>query len=139
MSIFSSILFPIFVMVSAHCIGDYPLQGEFLGTYKSKNNFILLVHCFIYSACIMVGYWVLHINGLLQNLITLDQYTFMFLVLLVSHFFIDKYKCVERDKLEKEYGNMNDPTAHSLDINLFYFDQAMHFVFILVIPAIVMG
>ena len=137
MSIFSGILFPIFVILSAHCIGDYPLQGEFLGTYKSKNNFILLVHCFIYSASIMVGYWVLHINGFLQSLITLDQYTFIFMMLLISHFYIDKYKCVERDRLEKAYGDMNDPVVHKLDLKLFYLDQAMHFASIVIIPLIV--
>lgn len=134
MSLTVQIFFPIFVMVSAHCIGDYPLQGQFLGTYKSKNDFILLVHCFIYSAIITLGYWVLHMNGFLDTWIDLDHYTDGFFVILITHFAIDKFKCVMRNLLEKEFGDMNHPEAHKTDLQLFYLDQALHFIFLIIVP-----
>lgn len=36
-------------LLLAHLVLDYPLQGEFLGIGKTKYNFLLIVHCLMWS------------------------------------------------------------------------------------------
>ena len=40
---------PFLYVLLAHVILDYPLQGEFLGLGKTQYNFLLLVHCIIWT------------------------------------------------------------------------------------------
>lgn len=130
------ILLPVFIMFAAHCIGDYPLQGEFLATYKAKNNFVLLVHSTIYTAIILMGFWLLNFNNYLSYW-SIDQYAHAMYFLLISHFVIDKFKCVIRYEIEKEYGTMEDEEAHKRDVRMFYLDQALHLFVIFLIGVIV--
>jgi len=49
---------PIYIFLFIYWINlvlDYPLQGEFLGNYKSKSNYVLFVHCAIWGIGLSVG------------------------------------------------------------------------------------
>ena len=48
------------VLLYAHLLADYPLQGTFLATMKGKNNIILLTHAGIWTGTILVA---LHLLG----------------------------------------------------------------------------
>ena len=124
------ILFPIFILFASHCIGDYPFQGEFLAKYKAENNFVLLVHCAIYTAIILLGFWVISFIGYCKDW-NADSFAHASYVILLSHFIIDKLKCNYRKSLEKTYGDLNNEEAHKDDVFGFYADQAAHMVIIL--------
>jgi len=61
-----------------HFLADFPLQGQYLAETKGKDNISMFAHCMIYAGVIslLVGFqfWV-------------------FCVLFISHWLIDRYKC----------------------------------------------
>ena len=71
------------ILFGAHCIGDYPLQGEFLAKIKGSNSFLLFIHSFIWAFCIFMAFKYIGI--------TLGWLAFYNLVLF--HWFIDQMKC----------------------------------------------
>lgn len=42
------------ILLFAHLIADYPLQGEFLSKYKGKNYTILATHAGIWTGTILI-------------------------------------------------------------------------------------
>jgi hypothetical protein len=72
----------ILILVFAHCVLDYPLQGSFLASEKSKSNFVLAVHCIIWSLGISI---VLMYLGLFA--------WWKVIMLLVGHYCMDYWKC----------------------------------------------
>lgn len=49
------------ILVFAHLLGDYPLQGPFLATEKGKYDILLYTHAAIWTGCIatagyLIGY-----------------------------------------------------------------------------------
>ncbi len=88
-------------LMCAHFIGDFALQKEWIALNKGKYSYLMLAHCFIWSACVMA---VLQYYG--QDM--LWKWNF----LLVGHFVCDTWKCWST----KEF-----PTWH------FYADQLFHF------------
>jgi len=92
------------VILLGHLIADYPLQGDFLANFKSKNMLILLTHCFIYG---------LTMGLFLQYLDCYDFYKVS--LILVVHIIVDIWKCEAGkkypDKALKKY---------------LYIDQAIH-------------
>ena len=73
---------PIMWLILCHCVFDYPLQGSFLSTAKSKYNFLLAVHSLAWGFGMAA---VLHFLGLL----TTPKIVF----LITGHFAMDWYKC----------------------------------------------
>ncbi|WP_428909687.1 DUF3307 domain-containing protein [Niallia sp. Krafla_26] len=69
-----------FILLFAHFMGDFPLQGSFLSTHKGKYPYLLFVHCFIWTGCIaaagyLIGYTITFIDlGLLFSLHALADY-----------------------------------------------------------------
>jgi len=45
----NKMIHPFWYLLLAHTILDYPLQGNFLGTGKKHYNFLLLIHCIIWT------------------------------------------------------------------------------------------
>lgn len=127
-------LISIFILLAAHCIGDYPLQGEFLATHKGENNFILLVHCIIYTACVLVGLVLALplISAPINETILLT----IIAVILVSHFIIDKRKCEFMKKLDIDY-TKNMEQKKELMVCSFYEDQMYHIVIICTIMILI--
>jgi len=118
-------LIPNFIILAvAHCIADFPLQGNFLSEYKSKNNYILLVHCLIYAG------FVSYVFGWLYRFYNID---YVFILLLVSHYIIDKFKCIMRDIISRDSGTKyNEETVEYIEKSSLYIDQAAHYIFIAV-------
>ena len=93
-----------FILYVINLILDYPLQGDFLATYKSKNNYVLYVHSMIWA------------GGLSIVMMYLGIFTIRKLVmLLVGHMLIDTWKC------RGYYKKMNISDWNSL-----YIDQSLH-------------
>lgn len=49
------------VLIFAHLLADYPLQGEFLATMKGKNHILLVSHAGIWTGCICTALWLMGI------------------------------------------------------------------------------
>lgn len=73
---------PFWYLVFAHLLLDYPLQGSFLAKIKAQNNYLLLVHSFIWGLGLCA---VLTWLGLFQP--------WMLVWLIGGHFVIDWLKC----------------------------------------------
>ena len=73
------------VLYFLNLILDYPLQGEFLATNKSKNNYILFVHSAIWGIGIVLGLLILNLYG--------DYGWWKFFFLIFGHMLIDAWKC----------------------------------------------
>lgn len=92
------------ILYVANLILDYPLQGTFLAEFKSKNNYILFVHCAI---------WALGLSVVLMPLGLFAWWKVA--MLLIGHIIIDYWKC---RGLYKKW-NIKDWTS-------LYVDQALH-------------
>jgi predicted membrane protein len=95
----------ILLLIFAHFIGDFPLQGDFLGTQKANSNFLLFVHCFIYTGVISIAFILM---GFKFDI-------FITLFILGNHYYSDFTKCRKVDKSE----------ALTTDL---YIDQASHMI-----------
>lgn len=72
----------IYVFLFLHALADYPLQGDFLATFKGKNIIAMVAHCLIWAGVIFLG---------MKYYGHAEWYTFPFLFL--GHWAIDKWKC----------------------------------------------
>ena len=97
------------ILYVANLILDYPLQGTFLAEFKSKNNYILFVHCAI---------WALGLSVVLMPLGLFAWWKVI--MLLVGHIAIDYWKC---RGIYKRW-NIKDWTS-------LYIDQSLHVVQVL--------
>ena len=94
------------ILYVANLILDYPLQGTFLAEFKSKNNYILFVHCAIWAF------------GLSVVLMPLGLFAWWKVaMLLFGHIAIDYWKCRGLYKKWK----IKDWTS-------LYIDQFLHFI-----------
>ena len=131
------------VLYFANLVLDYPLQCEFLKTYKSKNNYALFVHCAI---------WALGLSIVLMPLGLFAWWKVI--MLLVGHFIIDYWKCrgiyakwPRENYYVKDYKGNPPPEPHHqyeeyieaanvyvyskpkmADTVAYYIDQALHVV-----------
>lgn len=49
------------VLLFAHLLADYPLQGDFLATMKGKNHIVLVSHAGIWTGTICTACWMMGI------------------------------------------------------------------------------
>lgn len=112
----SNIFICFVILYFINLILDYPLQGQFLSEYKSKNNYILFVHSTIWGFGIFIGL-------LFLNLISYMYLKLIFLVL--GHMLIDTWKC--RGWYKKI--NIKDWTS-------LYIDQFLHIIQIIICIAL---
>lgn len=98
--------FALFFMILAHLIYDFHCQGEFIAKYKAQNDFVLFIHSLTYAMILSVVLLFSHIFAF-----------WAFLLLLVSHFFIDRWKARKKD----------------ICWNDVYIDQALHLAIILIV------
>lgn len=75
------------VIIFAHYLGDYPLQGDFLGTQKANYKYLLFTHCLIWTGCVCLA---LHFTGLFEPW----KLFFLFSV----HYGTDRWKCSRKKK-----------------------------------------
>ena len=91
-------------LVGLHFIGDYVLQNDFLAKNKGDNEFLLAVHCYLWTSIICAGL-------LLLGKFTIASSVFLF----IGHFIIDRKKAKRKDK------------SKALTTDL-YIDQALHLI-----------
>jgi hypothetical protein len=99
----------LFAVVVAHYIADFPLQGDFMANLKGKLDYILFSHAMIWTGCVcaVLGYF--H-----------DFAWWKVALLLIGHFFIDRWKSRKVDKTK------------SLTSDL-WIDQAAHFAQLIIV------
>ena len=95
-----------FILYVANLILDYPLQGDFLANFKSKNNYILYVHSMIWAGGLSI---------ILMYLGIFEMWKLM--MLLGGHMLIDAWKS------KGYYKKLNIS-----DWNALYIDQGLHIV-----------
>ena len=123
------------ILLAGHCIGDYPMQGEFLAINKSKDKVCLLAHCIIYTFFFTIAELAtMLIHGFP---IFMEIVVYIILIGLVTHLIIDKWKCSYRDRImeELESGAITKEKMHENDVLGFYIDQALHIFVMLVLYA----
>lgn len=80
-------MFNILILIFAHYVLDYPLQGDFLAQTKNKYWYSLMTHCIIYGL------------GIAMCLKIIGVYTlWKVFVLIGSHIIIDYLKCHAKNK-----------------------------------------
>lgn len=80
-------IFQFLVLFWLHFVADYPLQGEFLATFKGKCDYLLFCHVVIWTGAITAG---LFFTG--------NYALWKVAMLLVGHFIIDRWKARKKDK-----------------------------------------
>lgn len=70
------------ILIFAHLLADYPLQGEFLATMKGKNMIVLVSHAGIWTGVIATA----------AHLIGIDINVFDVALLFVVHAVADYFK-----------------------------------------------
>ena len=93
----------------AHYIADFSLQGQFLATYKGKYDYLLFVHCFIWTGVLSL---------VLQYLGIFALWKMMYLFL--GHWLTDRWKARHKDneKLGLTKLMWMDQSVHILQIVL---------------------
>jgi hypothetical protein len=91
----------IIMMLGAHYIADFPLQGSYLADNKGKRWYILMAHAFIYATTIAIA------------LMFLGKYSeWKWFVIFGVHFLTDKWKSSQpKDEAHWHY---------------IYYDQGIH-------------
>ena len=79
------------LVLFAHYVGDYPLQGAFLAQMKGNYDYLLFCHALIWAGCVCV---VLGQYGCYEH--------WKLVFLLVPHFLIDRWKA--RHKNAEQHG-----------------------------------
>lgn len=59
------------VLVFAHLLADYPLQGDFLANMKGKNHIVLVSHAGIWTGTILVAVHLLGFDVTMFDVVTL--------------------------------------------------------------------
>jgi hypothetical protein len=99
------------VLVFAHLLADYPLQGEFLSKMKGQRALLMITHCGIWTGCIAIA---AHLVGL-----RIDAFDVVFLF--VVHWLADTAKA-------RGWYRNADPLGWPL-----WADQGIHLVQLLVL------
>jgi len=92
-----------------HLLYDFHWQGDFIGIYKAKYNFLLGVHSLT---------WTLGLIGILSffGLATWGKFFFLF----ATHYLIDMWKC--------RYSTEHERLTYNL-----WIDQALHIITMLAV------
>lgn len=59
------------ILIFAHLLADYPLQGDFLATMKGKNHIVLVSHAGIWTGTILTAVHLMGYNVGLLDVVTL--------------------------------------------------------------------
>ena len=74
------------LLIFAHLLADYPLQGDFLSAQKGKNWLLMTTHCGIWTGCICIA----------GHFLGWQVSTPIAFFLFGTHFAIDEAKCSGR-------------------------------------------
>ena len=129
---FNSLFYLSSILYASHCIGDYVFQSEFILKYKSKDDFVLGIHCTLYTTAVILGCAIAEF----MEYIKIDNYSYLILLIYISHYIIDKTIILYKDKLKEQFGteqlNEKDSIAHNMNIKGYYSDQTLHIIFLMI-------
>ena len=94
-------------LITAHLLGDYVFQSQYIADSKKKDIYHLTVHCWLYTAC----FWCVLA---LVNKLSLGVILFIF----ISHMIIDYSKC--------KFG-------HKIGAKAYAIDQILHYVVVFIV------
>lgn len=121
-------LMSILFLFAAHCIADFGVQSDFVVKNKSKDYYMLLVHCAIYAVIVAIGFLVVEWKDRLN-----PDWNLVISVVFYSHFIIDLIKCRFRKKIyngkEVEIDvdfDCEDEELRKQDVFVMYIDQILH-------------
>lgn len=126
------IFFSMFILIFAHCLGDYAFQTQFLATFK-KFVFICFVHSAIWSGTVTYALVYILKFHLLWNYSKNIVFTsdlkrllfWIFIFLLTTHMIIDTAKATGQFNLF--FGK--SPTDMDFNLGLaLWIDQGLHFI-----------
>ena len=100
----------LFVLLFAHLVADYPLQGDFLASQKGKRAILMATHCAIWAGCVCTAGYLCGFNVVWADAV------FLFVV----HYIIDSFKA---RNFYATYLGLEDPLGAPL-----WIDQALHVV-----------
>ena len=107
-------------LLFAHFIGDFFLRTNFINIYKSRNLFVLFLHCFMWAGCISIVLEYFEMFSILK-----------FIFLLIGHFIVDYVKSrIDSNPvwfIEKE--NIIQPDISRYKVG----DQFLHLVQLLIV------
>ena len=129
-------LFDLFIVFGAHCIGDYPLQGSYLAKGKRENEYLLLCHSAIYTLCIVTAYAAIAFkNG---DVFYTVPYGVLALLVFITHLVVDALTCEARDWYDTILWPpfTSDYVKRAQKNTILYVDQIVHMFFNWVILAI---
>lgn len=98
------------VLVFAHLLADYPLQGEFLATMKGKNFIVLFSHAGIWTGTILTAVHLLGFD------VTLFDVVSLFVVHAIADYAKAKPLGIYKDMNSLKEGLLIDQLIHLLQI-----------------------
>lgn len=105
------------LLIFAHLLADYPLQGTFLATMKGKNLIALLSHAAIWTGTILVAAWFAGIQSTVVDVMTL------FVVHAVADYAKAKPLGFYKRLDPLGWGLWIDQMIHLLQIGVFYWSR----------------
>jgi hypothetical protein len=100
------------ILIFAHLLADYPLQGEFLATMKGKNVIVLVSHAGIWTGLITTA---AHLIGIEINILDI---ALLFVVHAVADYLKAKPVGIYRKLDSLKGGLLLDQTIHLAQILL---------------------
>ena len=118
----------LFVLLSAHYIGDYEFNSDYLVNTKGRSYYSLFTHCMLYTFAVVVGF------VLVGNEFNLPL---VVMIILISHLIIDKIKCNYMTKIRLEYNrsSYSSLTLEMKENNAIIYDQIAHIAIVFFIYA----
>lgn len=113
----------LFVLIAAHCFGDYVFQNDYIARKKYNSFLILVTHCILYTAACMIG--LIIVDVLLGLKLGDFQYFLLMLVLVSSHFIFDIMKINAENNLKSE--------SEETQIKYLWLDQLAHLAIIVLL------
>lgn len=112
----------IFIVFAVHCIADFPMQAGSLEQGKYRSIYLLICHCAIYTAIMMIGLLLVsHMHGTASAV----GWNFILAIVFYSHCIIDYIKVYFENRLPPK-SMEEDASIARKRTKLFYCDQIAH-------------
>src|SRR5699024_1551322 len=101
------------ILLFAHLLADYPLQGSFLAEMKGKNIQLLFAHAGIWNGCIAVAGYLIGFD------VGLFDVTLLFIIHTIADYLKGNNRLWYRKVNPLKVGLLSDQTIHIGQIFLF--------------------
>lgn len=107
------------ILLFAHLLADYPLQGDFLANMKGKNHIVLVTHAAIWTGTVLIAAHFLDYN------ITYIDVTWMFIVHAIADYMKVKPVLFYKKLDSLKSGLLIDQSIHIVQILIFLTYKSM--------------